>query len=217
MNTLICTLCREEKLLEEFHGGHKKNGKASRCKSCIKKYYQKNKEKIKKQHQIYLELNKEKIKERRISYYKKNREKVLQQKRKYKNNHLEIVKISQKKFQSSPEGIYVAIKHRMKNKNIYLNFNKQDFVNWYNIQPKECIYCKRPESEAIQDKKGKYKRLTIDRKDNNKGYELNNIALCCYRCNNIKGDWLSYEEMLIIGIQINNLIKQRKDLICSKK
>ena len=35
----------------------------------------------------------------------------------------------------------------------------------------------------------KAKRLTIDRLDNSRGYSLDNIVWCCYRCNAIKGDF----------------------------
>ena len=41
----------------------------------------------------------------------------------------------------------------------------------------------------------KIRRLTVDRKDNDKGYSLDNMVLACHRCNSIKGDWFSYDEM----------------------
>ena len=42
-------------------------------------------------------------------------------------------------------------------------------------------------------------RLEIDRKDNNKGYEKGNLALCCCRCNTIKSDFFTEEEMFKVG------------------
>lgn len=38
-------------------------------------------------------------------------------------------------------------------------------------------------------------RLTVDCKDNYDGYELDNMVLACLRCNYIKSDFLSFEEM----------------------
>ena len=34
----------------------------------------------------------------------------------------------------------------------------------------------------------------MDRKDNNKGYEKDNVVPCCWRCNNGRGNLFSYEE-----------------------
>lgn len=48
-------------------------------------------------------------------------------------------------------------------------------------------------------------RLTIDRKNNNGNYCIDNIVLACYRCNTIKGDFFTEQEMLKIG----KIIKER--------
>lgn len=39
----------------------------------------------------------------------------------------------------------------------------------------------------------------LDRKDNDIGYTLDNVVPCCTRCNTIKSDYWSYEEMVEIG------------------
>ena len=49
--------------------------------------------------------------------------------------------------------------------------------------------------------------LTFDRKDNNEGYTIDNLALSCRRCNLMKGDWLTYEQTLEIA---NKYFKQNK-------
>lgn len=41
--------------------------------------------------------------------------------------------------------------------------------------------------------------ITLDRKDNEKGYVKDNIVLCCSRCNLIKSNFFNEEEMLLIG------------------
>jgi len=41
--------------------------------------------------------------------------------------------------------------------------------------------------------------MSIDRKDNNKGYTSDNVTSACFLCNKIKGSFFSYEEMKEIG------------------
>lgn len=108
-------------------------------------------------------------------------------------------------YSQTPEGIYAHIKGGAKHRNIIFIITKEEFINWYNTQEKRCVYCNRTEQEAIKDKDGKYKRLSIDRKDNNKGYELNNIVLSCHKCNTIKSEIFTYEQMIRVG----NILKER--------
>ena len=49
----------------------------------------------------------------------------------------------------------------------------------------------------------------LDRKDNNVGYVLDNVVPCCTRCNTIKSDYWSYEEMLEIGSLMKSLRHKR--------
>lgn len=51
-----------------------------------------------------------------------------------------------------------------------------------------CIYC----GENNQN-------VTIDRKDSNLGYTQSNCAPACFRCNAMKSNVYTYDEMLIIG------------------
>lgn len=62
---------------------------------------------------------------------------------------------------------------------------------------------------AVEEHRGIYylknkgvKRLTIDRKDNKIGYIIDNMVLCCFRCNSTKSDFFTFEEMLKIGKKI---------------
>ena len=49
-------------------------------------------------------------------------------------------------------------------------------------------------------------QLSIDCKDNDLGYTIDNIVLACDRCNFIKSNIFTYEEMCFIG---ENLIKPK--------
>ena len=72
-----CTKCKQTLPLTEFYkNSSKKSGLQSSCKKCIKKYRQKNKEKIKQYKLKQYQKNKEKILEQQAEYRKKNRKKI---------------------------------------------------------------------------------------------------------------------------------------------
>jgi len=64
----------------------------------------------------------------------------------------------------------------------------EQFLEFTNIS--ECHYCNSP----IVWKKSGSRTYNLDRKDNNKGYLLNNLVVCCYKCNKGKREIYTYEE-----------------------
>jgi 5-methylcytosine-specific restriction endonuclease McrA len=145
----------------------------------------------------YYNSNKEIIAQKHRNYFIRNREKYAKYRREYRYNN--------------PVGIYSTIKDGLNNKKqprkILLKISKDDFVEWYNSQEKICFYCKRTFEETQSDELNrKVHRLTIDRIDNSKGYERGNLALACLRCNAIKNNYFTKEEMLIIGKIIHDKI-----------
>jgi len=103
METKICTKCKVEKSITEFHNSkNRKGGKICYCKSCIreknrensqknveraKKWKENNKEKVIEWHKKCYENNKEKVIERAKKWKKKNRKKYIEgSKRYYQNN-----------------------------------------------------------------------------------------------------------------------------------
>jgi len=107
------------------------------------------------------------------------------------------------RWRATPSGIYTSIRSRQKfdNKTKYFRpfeITRNDFVQWYGSQEKKCAYCDIPE-ELLNKVEDIYNdqilRLTIDCKDNELGYTLDNIVLACKRCNSIKSDNLSFDEM----------------------
>ena len=138
----------------------------------------------------YYNTHKEKCAKSRLNYFLKNKEKYRKYRREW--NY------------TSPSGIYSIIKSGLnskKNPRKYLvKISKEDFVKWYNSQEKICAYCGRNYEQTLSDPLNKkVKRLTIDRIDNSKGYENGNLALACLRCNAIKNNYFTKEEMLEIG------------------
>ena len=90
-----------------------------------------------------------------------------------------------------------------------VNLSREDFIEWYESQPKVCHYCGIHETELSQvndTQNTKAKRLTVDCIDNDRGYSLDNIVLACGRCNFIKNDFFTHEQMLWIG---QNFVRSR--------
>jgi hypothetical protein len=91
---------------------------------------------------------------------------------------------------TTAKGRYSTIKKRLKVKNKSLTITQQEFIKWYKKQPEFCFYCNKP------DKK---ENLEIDRLDNKKSYQVNNIKFACHECNSVKGEILSMKEMQVVG------------------
>lgn len=108
-----------------------------------------------------------------------------------------------KKYRETPNGIYSNLKGQSNffNRGPEL-LSRDDFLRWYASKRKICIYCGISEENVskLGDVLNDYTfRLTIDRKDNERGYSPDNIVLSCRRCNYVKSDILTYEEMLEVG------------------
>jgi len=108
-----------------------------------------------------------------------------------------------KLFRQTPAGIYNNIQGRS---NFYkgrpLKISKDDFIEWYVNEIKVCAYCGIPEiglhnwGDTVN---GRTSKLNIDRVVNPEGYAEGNLVLCCQRCNYIKSDFFTYDEMREIG------------------
>jgi hypothetical protein len=75
------------------------------------------------------------------------------------------------------------LRYRAANKGILFDlslFDVEDIIN------SPCIYC------------GSLKRIEVDRKDSSLGYTKDNTAPACRRCNTIKNNVVTYDEMMKI-------------------
>jgi len=102
-------------------------------------------------------------------------------------------------WRTTPSGVYTSIKGRL---NYYktkpLIITKEDFMEWYINEVKICAYCDIPEDklECLGDSyNSKAHRLTVDCVENSMGYVDGNLVLACLRCNSIKSDLFTHEEM----------------------
>lgn len=89
---------------------------------------------------------------------------------------------------------YRVIQRQKKLRNIIVAISLEEFVEWYETQPKVCCYCGIDETMLATQKDKKKRRLTIDRMKNEIGYELSNICLACFRCNHFKSDFFTHAQ-----------------------
>lgn len=187
MVTKRCRKCRRLKSLKHFYNQKKnKDGKRTECIKCFKKW--------------------------RKGYRKANREKELAKGKEWRRRNLNKARQMQRAYSRSPAGIYASLKARAKKRGTVFTISKEEFLRWYQTQKPVCSFCKFTQDElaSMKERGTRYvKRLTIDRMDNGKGYKKGNIALACYRCNGLKGDFFTYEDMQKIGRIIRARHRQR--------
>jgi 5-methylcytosine-specific restriction endonuclease McrA len=82
-------------------------------------------------------------------------------------------------------------------------WNKLPYKVLYQIMHSrtDCIYCHIPFDEDHQ--------RTRDRKDSSVGYTADNVVLACRTCNVVKNNILTYDEMLVLGPIVRNMIENR--------
>ena len=101
-----------------------------------------------------------------------------------------------KRHRASPAGRLTKIRGVAKKRGVFFDIDVKDFKKWFAKQKLECSYC------GLQfEKFGR--NVTIDKKTPSKGYVLSNIALACLKCNIIKNDVFTSEEMKEIATRYN--------------
>lgn len=90
---------------------------------------------------------------------------------------------------------YTRLKSNAKRRGTEFLLDKLEFLIWFGEQEKLCYYC----GISLTTDGNRAEQLSVDRKDNLIGYTLENIALCCQRCNTIKGDIFTEQEMVEIA------------------
>jgi len=80
------------------------------------------------------------------------------------------------------------------------------FSKWEESQDKKCAYCSIGENMLRKSKRRRV--LTIDRRDNSKGYISDNMCYCCNRCNILKSDFFTEGQWMEIS---DKYIKPRLD------
>lgn len=106
-------------------------------------------------------------------------------------------------FRFTASGVYTQIKARMK---FYgtkpVTISRKDFVEWYESRERKCAYCSISEEDVVKlddAYNSLNERLTVDCVENDVGYVKGNMVLACRRCNNMKSDLLTFEQIRYIG------------------
>jgi len=108
-----------------------------------------------------------------------------------------------------------------KKKYIAQKEKKELRLKLYKRDGKKCHYCGIEEEDFFQIwgkfYGGKRRKLEVDRKDNEKGYNEENCVLACPICNNAKSDRFTYEEFKKVGKVIKEMWLSRKEVIKKAK
>lgn len=89
-------------------------------------------------------------------------------------------------------------------------------VQLYHRDGPSCHYCGIAENDFITTwgdfygGKKRGRKLEVDRKNNDLGYELDNCVLACAICNNAKSDKFKYEEFKLVGEVIRHIWQHHK-------
>jgi len=157
-----CSNCKIIKEDFEFYYNKKATSKlTSWCKECSAKKH--GTKEYKEYCKNYYDKNKELISKKSKEFYQKNRELILFKNR--KNNR-------------TLNSRYLQYKTGAKKRNLSFKISKKVFQNF--TEKNQCYYCGINDIDCVKG------YLGIDRKDNNIGYEINNLVSCCYECNKMK-------------------------------
>ena len=153
-----CSKCGQIKELDKFNKNKSfKDGLASWCKECskkyrqskkgkkaIKEYYESNKKEIKESQKKYFKNNKEKIKKSRKEYFKNNKENRKKYQKEYRESNKENIKKYQKEYRQSERGKKVKKKYKQQSepkKKILIR--GQTNREWGTASTHLCAYCKQ--------------------------------------------------------------------------
>lgn len=100
------------------------------------------------------------------------------------------------------ESLYNIFQKKARNRDKEIKLTYEEFLKFTNIS--ECHYCGGAIFWAAHHTVKFGRKYNLDRKDNSGGYTKDNLLVCCYRCNRIKSDDISYEEMIQIGWAIKS-------------
>ena len=184
---IICSRCKREKNSSDFvHSKSAKNGFDSRCKKCHA--------------------------ENQRKAYKLNPKRLLENSKRWriKNKHrlssiLKKSRIKQKEknplaFRAHEMFQHMRQRSKSKNRNIILmnpNITPQYILSLLTMQY-SCGCCSKAFDFSYRNNNKKNPNApSIDRIDNLRGYEKNNIVVICWRCNSIKNDGTEKEHFQI--------------------
>lgn len=181
-----CKKCETDKKKSEFHSNcNAKDGLQAYCKSCMNKSTK--------------------------AYYQTEQGKA--------NIKRAVKKKEESGYYRYGKGAITILKQGAKKRNLTFQLTEEKLTNWWKNTPDKCYYCSIDLNNYIQLRDAiihydgsdfdivKYKTffkspkhkaikyMTIDRLQNENGYELNNIVKSCWICNKLKGDFFTAQQI----------------------
>jgi len=121
----------------------------------------------------------------------------------YVNKHKRI-----QQAKDDPRFVFSRLKTHIKRKNATIEWEKDDFIKWYNSQEKICTYCEKKVVRHVGKTGPQHDSISIDRKNHNGPYSESNCVICCMKCNIVKSNALTFDQMKNI---VGPLLKQNRE------
>jgi hypothetical protein len=109
---------------------------------------------------------------------------------------------------ASKRKVYRSYKHEAEERGLLFELSFSQFID---LTSKNCHYCNsEPSNKCSQDgNNGDFIYNGIDRKDNTKGYTIENCVSCCKICNRAKAD-MTYEDFIKWINKVYNNIRDKE-------
>ena len=102
--------------------------------------------------------------------------------------------------------IYNKMVSSRKGKDSSKTITYEEFLSF--VSKKKCFYC--GENITWVQYGEKATKYNLDRKDNKKGYDKDNLVVCCWFCNELKSNRLTFEEMKMLSGSLRKIMKSRR-------
>jgi len=185
----VCCKCKRELDIIEFHKNKReKDGLCDSCKRCRSKMAQKRNSKNRTEFKC---IDCHEPRSITISYLKEIKEgKSSGRCKKCASRISSSIEYGKAAFNSTFNCYIINAKNRC----LSFNLTEEQFKE---ITSKNCYYCTSEPKNITKPKgnNGNFIYSGIDRKDNSKGYTIDNCVPCCSKCNTAKND-STYEEYL---------------------
>jgi hypothetical protein len=124
--------------------------------------------------------------------------------RSYKYAKTEVAKLSCWKYRQTIIARFKYAYRKSKYRGIKWNLTYEEYLQ---LVDNKCHYCYKLPGNV---------NIGLDRKNNDKGYELSNVVPCCYRCNVTFSNFYNYDEKLFLAETIRKIeeIRARPDVDC---
>lgn len=111
------------------------------------------------------------------------------------------------------EALYNNLIKQAKRRKKQFSLTLNDFVEF--TKQSRCHYCYSNITWTKVNLSTNGFRTNLDRKDNSKGYEVENLVVCCWRCNNGRRNLFTYEEWFRMTKFFRDNTDQKGEIACS--